>query len=51
MKRRLYLDLWRLLIKRVEAENAATRAAALMEDMGYDDCPICVANRRREAWT
>lgn len=39
-----------LLVKRVQDENAAMRAAGLLEDMGYDDCPVCLANRRREAW-
>jgi hypothetical protein len=40
-----------LLIRRIQEEHAVYMAAALLEDLGYDDCPKCLANRRREAWT
>lgn len=43
--RRLYLDLWALLIQRIKVENQRTHEAAMFEDMGYDDCPVCLANR------
>ena len=49
--RRLHLDLIKLLIRRVIEDNARSRAEGLLEDMGYDDCPVCIANRQRQAWT
>jgi len=27
-------------------ENERWKAAALLIDMGFDDCPVCLANRR-----
>lgn len=39
-----------LLVKRIFQEHAATMAAGYLEDMGYDDCPVCLANRHREAF-
>ena len=48
---KLRVGLVRLLIQRVKAENAAHLAEAFMEDLGYEDCPVCVANRRRAAFS
>lgn len=31
-----------------QAEQASFDAK--LEDMGYDECPTCLANRRRDAW-
>ena len=41
----------RLLVKRIKDDHAAMIAEGLMEDLGYDDCSVCVGNRRRTAWT
>ncbi len=42
-------------VKREELLRALREAdryheQALLEDMGYDNCDVCQANRRREAW-
>jgi hypothetical protein len=50
LRRRLARSLVQLLIRRIREDNETYRAAAYLEDMGYDECPVCVANRRRMAF-
>jgi hypothetical protein len=48
--RRLARALVALLMRRIREDHARTMAAGFLEDMGYDDCPVCLANRRRDAF-
>jgi hypothetical protein len=50
LHRRLLRDLVALFIKRIRDEHAAIMAEAYLQDLGDDHCPVCLANRRREAW-
>lgn len=46
MIRDLYRLLVQLLIVRICQEAADERARLMRTDLGYDDCPVCLANRR-----
>jgi hypothetical protein len=48
-RQRLVRALAQLLVRRIKENHARTMAVAYLEDMGFDDCLVCVANRRRPA--
>ncbi len=50
LRQRLLADLMLLFVQRALDEAAHYMAAAYLRDLGEDDCPVCLANRRREAW-
>ena len=44
-RRRLLVDLVAVLVQKIRREWERDRREALATDMGYDDCPVCLANR------
>jgi hypothetical protein len=51
LRKQLARGLVHLLVQRILYDRDVTMAAAYLEDMGYDDCPVCMANRQRESWS
>ena len=47
---RLSADLVALLVKRILADHAEMMAEGYLQDLGEDDCRVCIANRQRDAW-